>query len=624
MTMRALPLLAALVLNCAPGATLKGQDSDAIRKFKAEAIRAWQEYLPHGKKMVGTWESKDKVDGKLQAQGIVELKQNKNCCLVIMPRAGRKEDETLLFARNKDYFFAMRKKYQARDWVVTEIGMDKKRLDEFDSTFLLDGLDHLFAVEPGIRLTELVALPYFKVVRARFVDLDNRKLVELEFDSSHEMPAKNWRVRVQRGTLILDPANLWCLKRANLETVWFHPESPNARPAKAVIEYTYRSERGVPVPEKTIERGRCELGATENTRDYAIKLLDVSDDEFYLSAFGFPEPKGVVRKQGSSYYFWFILVGVGGVALGYVLRRWVRGKRMMEASTSRGGFTLIELLVVIAIIGILIALILPAVQKVRAAALRAECLNNLKQIGLAAHQHHDAAKAFPAGMRGLGPLKFSSWLAALLPYIEQGGLWQITEDAYQQSSSPFKNPPHVGLATAIRIYSCPADGRAEQRGMAPIDKFLVAFTNYLGVSGKDLTTLDGILFRDSHVRMADITDGMSQTLLAGERPPSANLQFGWWYAGVGQKFTGSCDVVLGVEEQNALPITPGSCAPGTYTFEPGRLDNQCDMFHFWSLHPAGAHFAFADGSVRFLRYEAASIMPALASRAGNDIVNGDF
>ena len=95
----------------------------------------------------------------------------------------------------------------------------------------------------------------------------------------------------------------------------------------------------------------------------------------------------------------------------------------------------------------------------------------------------------------------------------------------------------------------------------------------------------------------------------------------WWYAGAGQRFSGSADMLLGVLEQNVMPVTSGSCAPGYYPFAPGNLRNQCDMFHFWSLHENGAHFLFADGSVRFLSYSAAPIMPALASRDGGEVVD---
>ena len=115
----------------------------------------------------------------------------------------------------------------------------------------------------------------------------------------------------------------------------------------------------------------------------------------------------------------------------------------------------------------------------------------------------------------------------------------------------------------------------------------MALTSYLGVSGTDLTTLDGILFRDSSVRIADITDGASNTLLAGERPPSTDFQFGWWYAGAGQHCTGSAEMLLGVYEQNVQPVTAGYCRAVT-RLAPGNLGNQCDMFHFWSLHSGGA------------------------------------
>ena len=107
----------------------------------------------------------------------------------------------------------------------------------------------------------------------------------------------------------------------------------------------------------------------------------------------------------------------------------------------------------------------------------------------------------------------------------------------------------------------------------------------------------------------------------GRGPPSADFQFGWWYAGVGQRGTGSADMILGVLEQNLLPIVSGSvCGPGAYSFSPSRFSDPCGMFHFWSAHPGGANFALADGSVRFFRYGAAPLMPALASRAGGEVV----
>src|SRR5262245_37514832 len=303
------------------------QEADAIRKFEAEAFRAWQEYLPHTKKMVGKWEGKITSAGKLQSHYIVELKQNNGCCMVISALlSGQKMGDTILFANNRDYFFTLRKKNQARDWVLSEIGTDKNKMAEFVKNALLDGLDHLLAVEQDVQLHDLVALPYFKVVRARYVVVAKREFVELEFDSFHEMPKKGWRVKVQKGKLILDPSNLWCLKSANLEMVSFNPEPPNARPAKKVIEYTYRSEGGVPVPESIIERASDEHGQSEIRTDYTITLLDVPDGDFRLSAFGLKEPKGVTLPKPARYYVWFIGVGIACLVLGVFLRRWLGNK----------------------------------------------------------------------------------------------------------------------------------------------------------------------------------------------------------------------------------------------------------------------------------------------------------
>jgi prepilin-type processing-associated H-X9-DG protein len=140
------------------------------------------------------------------------------------------------------------------------------------------------------------------------------------------------------------------------------------------------------------------------------------------------------------------------------------------------------------------------------------------------------------------------------------------------------------------------------------------------VSGKNYSTRDGMLFQNSRTRLIDATDGTSNTLLLGERPPSTDFQFGWWYAGVGQRGSGSGDIILGVREANLQPVTTGSCPPGNYPFMSGNFNNQCDMFHFWSPHPGGANFAFGDGSVHFLSYSANDILPALASRAGGEPV----
>lgn len=308
------------------------------------------------------------------------------------------------------------------------------------------------------------------------------------------------------------------------------------------------------------------------------------------------------------------------------------------ARTRSAGFTLLELLVVIGIIALLLGLLLPAVQKVRAAAALAQCRNNVRQLVLALHLYHDAHNSFPMGHRALfvrsgptaplqrGPLPLSGWPLAILPYLEQHALHQQAMTAYQASWLAFNNPPHTGLNTVVPVFTCPSDWRVATPQTSMRTKNNVALTSYLGVAGTDAAeTRDGILYQGSSTRLADVRDGTSNTLLLGERPPSADFQFGWWYAGVGQKGTGSAEQVLGVREPNLQPIATGApCGPGKYPYQAAwGFYDPCGMFHFWSPHPGGANFAFADGSVRFLGYSADAVLPRLATRAGTDPVT-DF
>jgi prepilin-type N-terminal cleavage/methylation domain-containing protein/prepilin-type processing-associated H-X9-DG protein len=287
----------------------------------------------------------------------------------------------------------------------------------------------------------------------------------------------------------------------------------------------------------------------------------------------------------------------------------------------RGAFTLVELLVVIAIIAVLIGLLLPAVQKVREAASRLQCQNNLKQLGLAFHMHHDTHNGLPPGVtaaRPREPFPHLGWLGRLLPFVEKEPLWKLTRDAYDAAPGyPYKLP-HLGILTPIKLFGCPNDGRVAV-AQPTHDGLQVALSSYLGVSGFDVRTNDGVFYYDSCVRLTDVTDGTSNTVAVGERPPSADFWYGWWYAGEGQARSGSGDTVLGVREvrwPNAAHAQ--HCPAGPYSFRPGRVVEQCDLFHFWSLHSGGANFLLADGAVRFFPYSADAALPALATRSGGE------
>jgi prepilin-type processing-associated H-X9-DG protein len=266
-----------------------------------------------------------------------------------------------------------------------------------------------------------------------------------------------------------------------------------------------------------------------------------------------------------------------------------------------------------------VALIVVGIQKARAAAAKTQCQNNLRQIGLGLTGFHDIAKKYPPGTGSeKSALPFLNWQARILPYLDQGAMWTRIERAYQQQPNFLAQDDAVG-ATPVAVYICPAGFRTNAGG-SPRDP---AVTYYLGVLGVDSTVCDGMLYLDSAIKLSDVRDGSANTLFVGERPPSPNGHYGWWYAGWGQNKDGAMESVLGVRELNRPRTGNGepldfTCAAGPYHFLAGGASNHCDIFHFWSLHSGGSHFLFVDGSVRFLSYDADAILPGLATRAGGE------
>jgi prepilin-type N-terminal cleavage/methylation domain-containing protein len=359
---------------------------------------------------------------------------------------------------------------------------------------------------------------------------------------------------------------------------------------------------------------------------------------------------------------------------------------MFRTFRRKTGFTLVELLVVIAIIGVLIGLLLPAVQKIRDAAGRIKCANNMRQIGLALHNYNDTIGQFPAGVRNpnefpcatnppdVGTHAWWSWLAELMPYIEQDNLWKLADTWSKQGtcSDYFWWPwgdfwtnwadtktPNPALNTIVNIYLCPADSR----NLKAEDAFgiNVAFTEYLGMAGFRLAPFnvwgkekaDGVLYHRSKVRITDMTDGTSNTFMAGERPPSQDLNFGWWFAGAGYDSSGRGDVVLGPREgpmktpywtppagstyAESIISADGSttCASafppfGKLGFQPGRVQDPCDQTHFWSQHSGGANFLRGDASVKFVAYavdspqQPTSTFTSLCTANEGEVVSGDY
>ena len=274
-------------------------------------------------------------------------------------------------------------------------------------------------------------------------------------------------------------------------------------------------------------------------------------------------------------------------------------KTIRESHLSRRGFTLIELLVVIAIIGILVALLLPAIQSAREAARRAQCSNNLKQLAVALHNYHDTFSKFPPGWVDSGNFGWG-WNVFLFPFTEQKSLYDdldVERKTLIQVNNNATSQPL--LLTVIPNLRCPSDiayATGEQNVGAGANQRPVATSNYVGSRGFfnmangdtsndpiiDNTLNNGVLYANSRVRMADIVDGTSNTLALGEKGANATnaatppLRAATW-AGDGRT-------------QNGDAVT--ACVRGKI--------NQGNQNNFSSFHPGGANFALCDASVRFI------------------------
>jgi prepilin-type N-terminal cleavage/methylation domain-containing protein len=286
--------------------------------------------------------------------------------------------------------------------------------------------------------------------------------------------------------------------------------------------------------------------------------------------------------------------------------------------SQRRAFTLVELLVVIAIIGLLVALLLPAVQAAREAARMTSCKNNIKQIGLALHNCHDTYRRLPMGwMTNGGPEDPNGWgwAAAILPQMEHGNVQsQIRFDR------PIDDPVNqAARESLIATYMCPSDPGEptfQIHGFGPDDEFanqdqigspmfLVAKSNYAGVFGlSEIENVpsagEGTFFHNSRLTFASVTDGLSNTFIVGER----NSKLG------GSVWTG---VIANANNRKARIV-------GTADHTPNHPNHHFDDFS--SFHVQGAHFLAADGSVQRINNQIDLLVyQALVTRSGGEVAS---
>ncbi|QEL15584.1 DUF1559 family PulG-like putative transporter [Limnoglobus roseus] len=338
--------------------------------------------------------------------------------------------------------------------------------------------------------------------------------------------------------------------------------------------------------------------------------------------------------------------------------------RSSHSARRRPAFTLIELLVVIAIIAILIGLLLPAVQKVREAAARAKCQNNLKQIGLALHAYHDANTWFPAARStfpgglspslggaqmpafleyqpadqpGISPESIGGWMVRVLPYIEQGNAQALVvgKSTTADISAGYSSLAAVG----VPIFLCPSavEPTAGTDPTTPLTR-----TSYAGLTGGDENTdpSTGPIGMNAsngmfpvktpfgptagvrpRVAAVHVTDGLSNTLAVGERHVT---QKGMTWVGA------DYHTLLAFPNQNSFGgVGPGgaitlTACPASLParYDPFAPNNVCSQDRFNSPHPGGGTWLLGDGSVRtFLFAAGVTVLPAMVSINGGEVVN---
>jgi len=341
--------------------------------------------------------------------------------------------------------------------------------------------------------------------------------------------------------------------------------------------------------------------------------------------------------------------------------------RRTRRPSGRGGFTLIELLVVIAIIAILIGLLLPAVQKVREAAARIQCSNNLKQIGVALHNHHDALGTFPPGGTYYGlccsPPTYTNWAIEILPYMEQDNLYR----QYRQNELNTSTANNLVGQQRVKSYECPSDplvGLLEAPASGPgsgqnwmhgsyravsgkmnlqiahgawdsfepqlwpggrMDPLYKSFLHAIGVGYNGVPSPNVTGPGSQHVstmggpeRLTSSTDGTSNTLMVGEytsRTTSRRATFwGYTYASYNQSSVGAESRLFGMPYGASATDTTGCW--GT----PGLYGDQTCKRAFNSGHTSGANFVMGDGSVRFITYGVAlDLLQNMATMSGGEV-----
>ena len=575
--------------------------------------------------------------------------------------ADDKRGQVHVYCHSEDGSFSLVHDRATKKASLTGVGTDRRERAVFMQRFG-QYLAAPYALN-GVPLRRTMTSPAFRITAAEWVTLGGRRLFNLEYEI--DPPP------VDRMKVVLDPEAGWVLRSA----IHWPGNFPYPEGIRLDVEYSPGSG-GIPFPRMVTHNG---LTGRPSTCEFTtFEWANTPEEEFSPTHYGLPDVRPRARRSPWVVALWVIgaaMSVIGLIFLGRWIARRARDRPSLPAAP-RGdsrdrGFTLIELLVVIAILALLIGLLLPAVQSAREAARRARCANNLRQIGLALHAHHDAQGVLPMGRTyvrdpvfpDLNPFCLSlfsdrSFLVAILPFVEQGPLF----NAINQDLTIYARENRTALTASIGTYACPDDAESGSPRLgyclsAHVDRDGTAVpltaTSYAAFLGSGVlaaypqperdcrvdpsraSQANGCITDVSPVTFAMIADGLSTTAIAAEkavatlRPfqaqeignPNYFEQSGWWFAG----------------ETGDTLVT---------TYYPPNAHESCPISvttsWLWSassLHPGGVNVLMADGSTRFVKETVQSwplgtlgqatgppgVWQALGTRNGGEVLgSGDY
>lgn len=332
--MRVRMVIAFLMLSLTEMAAHGGDNQPWKARLLSEGKKSWLEYRDFARRLSGSTQRKIVNDGKVVFQNELQIYQNKDCRRVTSKRVDRGRMTQFTDCQNPHYFFSVARAPGKNAWAMTNLVMDKalipQMLDTETSGVLRFGMDDLVKLGAHLDLVGLFDYKNLKSIDVNPETLDNQTYAKVVFDCRHPLGDKPF-VPFQSGTLLLDPSCHWCIKKAELQVLYGSGEGVEE------IVHSYRiHSRGLPIPEQLVKRSKMvndgKPEAIVTTCEYKLDATPQHDADFYMSAFGLPEPVGIVAPNRPTR--WNLWIALGAVVAALIALWLYRRSRRSSATTA--------------------------------------------------------------------------------------------------------------------------------------------------------------------------------------------------------------------------------------------------------------------------------------------------